>query len=275
MASTPLGLGYGRNQVFFYGDSLTQGGRNNVIASLATPVDAPSYAAVTSTRLEQTFDLSKILIPSTKGDKLAIKIPLKAIEKGKVKLIPMGKGFVLFKMDNEADFNRVQLGGPWSIAGKPIRFKLWTLNFCTETYKHTSTPVWVRFLGLPLEYWEVETLMAMGSGLGGPIRVDKNSVERDNYFCASVLVDIDLSKPRRRVKRRVRRRAREAEYSRDTPTVEAEHGDDVHTMEVIPVQTEENCLGHSDQSREPTTQFSNAIVQFDPDESAAVQERRS
>ncbi|KAF9604083.1 hypothetical protein IFM89_002758 [Coptis chinensis] len=151
MASTPLGFGLWRkNRVFFYGDSLTQGGRNNVIASLATPVDAPSYAAVTSTRLEQTFDLSKILIPSTKGDKLAIKIPLKAIEKGieackhvlvgrldmqvstleaikaevyakwglsgKVKLIPMGKGFVLFKMDNEAYFNR--------------KYVRWTMEYC-------------------------------------------------------------------------------------------------------------------------------------------------
>ncbi|KAF9602465.1 hypothetical protein IFM89_028016 [Coptis chinensis] len=179
--------------------------------------------------------------------------------------------------------------------------------------------------------------MAMGRGLGGPIRVDKNSVKRDNCFCSSVLVDIDLSEPipdkilvevveigyefwqeirlgkmpkfcnhckiightinecrkvtghnitsdkgkekvvepslSKSQRRRVRMRAREAENSRDTPSTEAEHGDDVPTLEVIPVQTEENNPGHADQSREPTTQFSNAIVQFDPNESASVQER--
>ncbi|KAF9617989.1 hypothetical protein IFM89_039286 [Coptis chinensis] len=65
----------------------------------------------------------------------------------------------------------------------------------------------------------------------------------------------------------------QGENSRDTPSTKAEHGDDVHTLEVIPVQTEENSPGHADQSREPTTQFSNAIIQFDPDESTAVQER--
>ncbi|KAF9589712.1 hypothetical protein IFM89_027987 [Coptis chinensis] len=65
---------------------------------------------------------------------------------------------------------------------------------------------------------------------------------------------------------------REAENSRDTLSAEAEHRDDVHTVEVIPVQTEENNPRLADQSREPTTQFSNAMVQFDLDELATVQE---
>ncbi|KAF9602464.1 hypothetical protein IFM89_028015 [Coptis chinensis] len=113
MASTPLSVwGVAEIRCSLYGDSTTQGG------------------------VEHTFDLSKIPILSTKRDKPSIKIPLKAIEKyieackhalvgrldmqvstleaikaevnakwglsGKVKLTPMGKGFVLFKMDNEA-----------------------------------------------------------------------------------------------------------------------------------------------------------------------------
>ncbi|KAF9624236.1 hypothetical protein IFM89_008971 [Coptis chinensis] len=217
---------------------------------------------------------------------------------GKVKLAPLGKCFGLFKMDNEADFNRVQLGGPWSIAGKPIRFMLWTPNFCTETYKHAYALVWVRFPGLPLEYWEVEMLIwqwveevvETGYEFWQEIRLGKmpkfcNHCKIIGHMiseCRKVtgqnttsdkgkekVVEPSLSKSQRR---RVKRRAREAENSRDTPSAEAEHGDVVHTVEVMPVQTEENSPGHVDQYREPTTQFSNAMVQFDHDESAAVQE---
>ncbi|KAF9617727.1 hypothetical protein IFM89_038227 [Coptis chinensis] len=54
--------------------------------------------------------------------------------------------------------------------------------------------VWVKFPKLKQQYWDYEILMSMGRCVEYPIAIDKPTAEGEYGFCASVLVDLDLSK---------------------------------------------------------------------------------
>ncbi|KAF9596099.1 hypothetical protein IFM89_007152 [Coptis chinensis] len=55
--------------------------------------------------------------------------------------------------------------------------------------------IWVKFPKLSQQYWDYELLLAMGKTLGAPVGVDRHTIDRDFGFFASMLVEIDLSKP--------------------------------------------------------------------------------
>ncbi|XP_058755572.1 uncharacterized protein LOC131628769 [Vicia villosa] len=62
-----------------------------------------------------------------------------------------------------------------------------------------SAQIWVRFFGLPQEYWRPQILFAITSSVGTPICIDsaasKSRVERTFGYFVRVLVDMDLSQP--------------------------------------------------------------------------------
>ncbi|KAF6134935.1 hypothetical protein GIB67_029756 [Kingdonia uniflora] len=67
--------------------------------------------------------------------------------------------------------------------------------FDLEKQKNSHALVWVKFPGLGVEFWEVDTLMALGRTLGTLIQIDHSSVMMDFRYFAKVLVDIDLADP--------------------------------------------------------------------------------
>ncbi|KAF6136022.1 hypothetical protein GIB67_006914 [Kingdonia uniflora] len=79
--------------------------------------------------------------------------------------------------------------------GSLIRLQPWTPNFNSETPKQTNALVWVRFVELSVEYWNIETLMSMGKTLGTPVDVDNATRNLEYGFFVSVLVDIDMTNP--------------------------------------------------------------------------------
>ncbi|KAF6138145.1 hypothetical protein GIB67_033559 [Kingdonia uniflora] len=79
--------------------------------------------------------------------------------------------------------------------------KLVTLIITLESFlrsrkqKNTYALVWVKFPGLGVEFWEVDTLMALGRTLGTPIQIDHSSIIVDFGYFTKVLIDIDLAEP--------------------------------------------------------------------------------
>ncbi|KAF6151738.1 hypothetical protein GIB67_002021 [Kingdonia uniflora] len=77
--------------------------------------------------------------------------------KGVCRIIPVGKGYFTIFLDNEEDRNNIWMGG------------------------------------LGFEFWEVDSLVALGRTMGTPIHVDRT--QNDFGYFAKVLVDIDLTEP--------------------------------------------------------------------------------
>ncbi|XP_062021197.1 uncharacterized protein LOC133737708 [Rosa rugosa] len=82
-----------------------------------------------------------------------------------------------------------------AIALKPgtLRFMRWVPNFSPACQRNTNAQVWVRLWDLGLEYWEAQTLFEITNGIGVPIRIDANTLDRKFGLYERVLVDIDLS----------------------------------------------------------------------------------
>lgn len=53
--------------------------------------------------------------------------------------------------------------------------------------------MWVKFWDLGLEFWEARTLFEIASGVGVPVKIDINKLDRKFGLFARVLVDVDLS----------------------------------------------------------------------------------
>ncbi|KAF6150995.1 hypothetical protein GIB67_016473, partial [Kingdonia uniflora] len=124
---------------------------------------------------------------------------LKAIDlwkpKGSCRLIPVGKGCIIIFLDNEEDRNKIWSGEPWVIGNQLLRLLPWSPFFDPEKRNNSHALVWVKFLGLGVEFWEVDTLMALARTLGTPIQIDHSSVMMDFGYFAKVLVNIDLADP--------------------------------------------------------------------------------
>ncbi|KAI5672939.1 hypothetical protein M9H77_13303 [Catharanthus roseus] len=67
----------------------------------------------------------------------------------------------------------------------------WRPNFRSSMEKVTSTLAWVRFLEVPIEFFEKETLMAMGKAIGKAVKIDSTTmgVARGRYarVCITLL----------------------------------------------------------------------------------------
>ncbi|KAF6168009.1 hypothetical protein GIB67_020118 [Kingdonia uniflora] len=111
--------------------------------------------------------------------------------KGTYRLILVCKGCITIFMDNEEDRNKIWSGGPWVIGKQLLRLSPWSPFFDLEKKQNTHALVWVNFLGLGVEFWEADTLMAPGRTLGTPIQVDHSSTTTEFGYFAKVLVDVD------------------------------------------------------------------------------------
>ncbi|KAF6172821.1 hypothetical protein GIB67_034673 [Kingdonia uniflora] len=114
---------------------------------------------------------------------------------GQCKLIPLGKGFFIIKLDNEIDKIYVWSHGPWIVKKMPMRLMPWSPFFSVENHKNTNALIWCKFLGLPSELWSPKIVLSLGKTLGTPIQLDQSTLNHDYGYHASVLVDIVLSQP--------------------------------------------------------------------------------
>ncbi|XP_026400343.1 uncharacterized protein LOC113296240 [Papaver somniferum] len=93
---------------------------------------------------------------------------------------------------NVEDANKVLEDGPYIIE---MTAQPWTTGFDQEKQKASSTLVWVQYPGLRQEYWTEKILIGMSATLGKPVKVDELTLKKTFGYYASVLVEIDFSKP--------------------------------------------------------------------------------
>jgi hypothetical protein len=78
----------------------------------------------------------------------------------------LGMGYYEFTFSSLEDMRRVRSIGSWNLNPGFIKFFAWTRDFNPRTQQNTSAQVWVRFYGVPQEYWRPRILFAIASSVG-------------------------------------------------------------------------------------------------------------
>ncbi|XP_026420062.1 uncharacterized protein LOC113316043 [Papaver somniferum] len=172
-----------------------------------------------------SLDLSTLPNPSVKDGKPAVVIPVKYHEEGcdiwKYSLIgrldfkdlnfsdvkknlesqwqlgeggghffPMNRGFFIIKLKSQKAKDKLFEAQAWIVAHQKLSLMERYPSFDADKQKTIHATVWVKFPGLPMEYWIEKTFLAMGKSLGTPIVVDKRTLAHEYGYYASVLIDI-------------------------------------------------------------------------------------
>ncbi|XP_026459464.1 uncharacterized protein LOC113360136 [Papaver somniferum] len=111
---------------------------------------------------------------------------------GKVKFVPMSKGFFIIKLSSLEDKMKVNRKEPWFFQQQVLKLQEWFPSFDPTKQKTSHATVWAKFPGLPVELWTEESLLAIAQTLGTPIVVDSKTLNHDYGYFASVLIDINF-----------------------------------------------------------------------------------
>ncbi|XVF07510.1 hypothetical protein REPUB_Repub06bG0145300 [Reevesia pubescens] len=114
---------------------------------------------------------------------------------GAFQAVDLDNDFYCFRFSNESDFNHVLLRGPWVIANHYLTVRRWTPCFRPEEATINSVAAWIRFPGMPLEYYDNDILKRMGNLLGQTLMIDKNTLIASRGKYARLCVELDLTKP--------------------------------------------------------------------------------
>lgn len=93
------------------------------------------------------------------------------------------------------DYNNVLNGGPWFIGEHFLSIRRWEPNFKPANASCSSVVVWIRFLELSFEYYEIEVLKEIGNAIGLVLGIDSNTTSEVRGQFARICVQVDLSKP--------------------------------------------------------------------------------
>eukprot|EP00253_Pinus_taeda_P032209 PITA_32209 len=89
--------------------------------------------------------------------------------------------------------DKVFEGGPYFYAVAGMYMKHWIVNFVLERETFTSVSIWVRLYSLPLDYWQLKSLSAIGNKLRRFIKASE-ATKRGKYTSfARICVEMDLS----------------------------------------------------------------------------------
>ncbi|KAJ4848185.1 hypothetical protein Tsubulata_002980 [Turnera subulata] len=97
--------------------------------------------------------------------------------------IDLENGFYIVRFKDPVDMMVVLLGGPWMP---------WTPEFRAMEGAIEKATVWVRFMGVPIEWYHTQILQGMGSMVGQFLKTDEhtNSTDRGKFAKVAVIVDL-------------------------------------------------------------------------------------
>ncbi|KAL2226400.1 UNVERIFIED_CONTAM: hypothetical protein Sindi_1998700 [Sesamum indicum] len=81
-------------------------------------------------------------------------------------------GFFFFQFKTLIDMENVIEGGPWLFQGQPIVLQKWEPGMAMRKLQHKHVPVWIKLRHLPMEYWTIDGLSTVASGVGKPLYPD-------------------------------------------------------------------------------------------------------
>ena len=115
--------------------------------------------------------------------------------KGNFSMIDLGYDFFLVKFSTLEDYQKALEQGQWFVGENYLSIRKWELEFQDAKAKVSSMAVWIILAELPIEFFHLDILRAVGNTIGTFIRIDNitTSVARGHF--ARICVQIDLDKP--------------------------------------------------------------------------------
>ncbi|XP_033513808.1 uncharacterized protein [Nicotiana tomentosiformis] len=99
---------------------------------------------------------------------------------------------VLVRFDSEAGKNKVIEGGIYHFDNKPFIVKVWTADMEFTREQLYTMPIWIRLPGLDFKYWSPKGLSKIGSLVGKPLMVDKNTEKKTRLNFARMLIEVEM-----------------------------------------------------------------------------------
>ncbi|XVF06930.1 hypothetical protein REPUB_Repub06bG0093500 [Reevesia pubescens] len=115
--------------------------------------------------------------------------------KGKFEVVDMDHGYYCIRFGLRLDYNFVLTNDPWLIADHYLTIRRWTPGFRSEEATIDSVAAWIRFPGMPLEYYDNTILRRLGDEIGRSVRIDRTTSNMSRGKFARMCVELDLNKP--------------------------------------------------------------------------------
>ncbi|XP_055960701.1 uncharacterized protein LOC126667366 [Mercurialis annua] len=110
-------------------------------------------------------------------------------------LVDLDNNFFLVRFYSMDDYINALSGGPWVIFGHYLTVQPWNPEFSSDNINATSVTAWVRFPGLPIQYYHNHVLKAIAKTIGNVIKIDFNTEARERCKFARLAINLDLTKP--------------------------------------------------------------------------------
>ncbi|XP_038971593.1 uncharacterized protein LOC120104465 [Phoenix dactylifera] len=107
-------------------------------------------------------------------------------------IFPLLEGFFVVRFSCEEHREKALSWGPWLVAGQIHAMERWRPNFSPGAGELNKAIVWLRMLGLPLDYWEESIILQMAAKAGKPLAVDEITEQGKKRGFARVKIEVDL-----------------------------------------------------------------------------------
>ncbi|XP_019252859.1 PREDICTED: uncharacterized protein LOC109231671 [Nicotiana attenuata] len=108
------------------------------------------------------------------------------------KIAMLKNGIVMVRFDSEVGKNDVIQEGIFHFDNEPFIVKAWIADMEFSKDELFTVPIWIRLLGLEFKYWSVKGLSKIGSPVGKPLVVDKNTEKKLGLNFARLLVEVKI-----------------------------------------------------------------------------------
>ena len=87
------------------------------------------------------------------------------------RIIDLDNNYYMVKFDDMENYSNALLKGPWSIMGHYLTVHPWNPSFMTNDKDLSAIAAWVRFPGLPIQYYHKSVLRALANLIGKPFEI--------------------------------------------------------------------------------------------------------
>lgn len=93
-----------------------------------------------------------------------------------MQLVDLDNGFFIVHFVLEENLLYVLTRGPYVVAGQYVAVQKWRPNFWAVEEHVSRITVWVRLLGMGVEFFNYETIKCIGDLIGSSYKVDVHTV---------------------------------------------------------------------------------------------------
>ncbi|XP_019233469.1 PREDICTED: uncharacterized protein LOC109214047 [Nicotiana attenuata] len=113
-------------------------------------------------------------------------------KRGIDKIAMLKNGIVMVRFDTEAGKNEVIQEGVFHFDNKPLIVEAWNVDMDFSKDELCTVPIWIRLPGLEFKYGSAKGLSKIGSLVGKPLMVDKNTEKKVGLNFARLLVEVKI-----------------------------------------------------------------------------------